>query len=69
VSPKPHQESRLESHHDNTIEQVFAKLKHLLRKAGARSVDAVYAAIAQSLGSFTASECANYVKNAGYGFA
>jgi putative transposase len=53
----------------NPIEQVFAKLKHLLRKAGARSVDVVYAAIAQLLGSFTASECANYVKNAGYGFA
>ena len=53
----------------NPIEQVFAKLKHLLRKAGARTVDAVYAAIAQSLGSFTASECANYIKNAGYGFA
>lgn len=53
----------------NPIEQVFAKLKHLLRKAGARTVDAVYAEIAQSLRSFTASECANYVNNAGYGFA
>jgi len=53
----------------NPIEQVFAKLKHLLRKAGARTVDAVYAAIAQLLGSFTPSECANYVKNSGYGVA
>jgi transposase len=50
----------------NPIEQVFAKLKHLLRKAGARTV---YAAIAKLLGSFTASEYANYVKNAGYGFS
>ena len=29
----------------NPIEQVFAKLKHLLRKANARTVDAVCAAI------------------------
>ena len=29
----------------NPIEQLFAKLKHLLRKAAARTVDAVYATI------------------------
>lgn len=50
----------------NPIEQVFAKLKHLPRKAGARTVETVRAAIGQLLGSFTASECANYFKNAGY---
>ena len=33
------------SPHLNPIEQVFAKLKHLLRKAQARSYDAVLAAI------------------------
>jgi transposase len=51
----------------NPIEQVFAKLKHLLRKAQARTVAAVCTAIGELLGSFTPSECANYFKNAGYG--
>ena len=50
----------------NPIEQVFAKLKHLLRKAAARTVEAVCAAIGQLLEAFTPQECANYFKNAGY---
>jgi transposase len=50
----------------NPIEQVFAKLKHLLRKAAARSFDAVGAAIGQLLDSFTPQECANYFENSGY---
>ena len=50
----------------NPIEQVFAKLKHLLRKAAARTVEAVCAAVGQILGTFTPEECANYFKNAGY---
>jgi putative transposase len=50
----------------NPIEQVFAKLKHLLRKAAARTVETVCAAIGQLLGTFTPAECANYFKNAGY---
>jgi hypothetical protein len=44
----------------NPIEQVFAKLMHLLRKAAARTVEAVCAAIGELLGAFTAKECANY---------
>jgi putative transposase len=40
----------------NPIEQVFAKLKHLLRKAAARSVEAICGAIAESLGAFTPGE-------------
>jgi transposase len=51
----------------NPIEQVFAKLKHLLRKAAARTVESVCAAIGQLLGAFTTEECANYFKNSGYG--
>ena len=51
----------------NPIEQVFAKLKHLLRKARARSKDAVCNAIATLLGTYTADECSNYFKNSGYG--
>ena len=50
----------------NPIEQVFAKLKTLLRKAAARTVDAISAAIGQLLRRFTPQECANYFKNAGY---
>jgi transposase len=50
----------------NPIEQVFATLKHLLRKAAARTVDAVCAAIGELLRTFTPEECANYLKNSGY---
>lgn len=50
----------------NPIEQVFAKLKHVLRKAAARTVDVVCAAIGEVLDAFTPEECANYLKNSGY---
>src|SRR5688500_1696007 len=50
----------------NPIEQLFAKLKALLRKAAARTVDAVCATIGKLLGAFTKNECANYFKNSGY---
>ena len=48
----------------NPIEQVFAKLKHLLRKAAARTVEAVCAAIG-SCSTPSPQECANYFRNAG----
>jgi transposase len=51
----------------NPIEQVFAKLKHLLRKAAARTAEAICAAIGELLGAFSPQECANYFKNSGYG--
>ena len=50
----------------NPIEQIFAKLKHLLRKAAERTFETLRAAIAQLLDAFTPHECANYFKNAGY---
>ena len=50
----------------NPIEQVFAKLKALLRKAAARTIDALWAAIAAALDAFTTQECANYFTNSGY---
>ena len=50
----------------NPIEQVFAKLKHLLRKAAARTLDALCLATGQLLGAFTPEECSNYFRNAGY---
>lgn len=51
----------------NPIEQVFAKLKHLLRKAAARSRDAVCETIGRLLEHYTPAECAAYIRNAGYG--
>jgi putative transposase len=51
----------------NPIEQVFAKLKHLLRKAAARSRDAVCTAIGKLLETFSQAECTNYFANSGYG--
>ena len=50
----------------NPIEQVFAKLKTLLRKAEERTVDAVRERIGALLASFTPDECANYFRNSGY---
>jgi transposase len=50
----------------NPIEQVFAKLKHLLRKAAARTVETVCAAIGKILSTYTPAECANYFRNSGY---
>ena len=46
--------------------QAFAKLKALLRKTAARTVDALETAIATALGAFTPEECANYFTNSGY---
>ncbi|MGE0515706.1 MAG: IS630 family transposase [Hyphomicrobiaceae bacterium] len=50
----------------NPIEQVFAKLKTLLRKAEERTVDAVRARIGALLKLFTPGECASYLRNSGY---
>ena len=50
----------------NPIEQVFAKLKHLLRKTAARTVEAICIAVGELLGTFSAEECANYFSNSGY---
>jgi transposase len=50
----------------NPIEQAFAKFKSILRKAAARSLDALIAAIALALAAFTPDECANYIANSGY---
>ncbi len=50
----------------NPIEQVFAKLKHLLRKTAPRTVETLCAATGELLEAFTQDECAHYLKNAGY---
>jgi transposase len=51
----------------NPIEQVFSKLKHGLRKAKARTYEAVLGAIGTLLKTYTATQCANYLRNCGYG--
>ncbi len=51
----------------NPIEQAFAKLKALLRMAAARSVDDLWAAIAESIDPCAPAECANFFANSGYG--
>ena len=50
----------------NPIEQVFAELKTLLRKAAERTVEATWQRIGALLNHFTPQECANYIRNAGY---
>lgn len=50
----------------NPIEQVFAKLKSQLRKADERSVEAVWRRIGDLLDLFSTTECANYIRHAGY---
>jgi transposase len=44
----------------NPIEQVFAKLKALLRMLADRSLDALWTAVGLVLQRFTSHECANY---------
>jgi transposase len=53
----------------NPIEQVFAKLKTLLRKANERTVEGTWRRIGALLDCFKPAECANYFRNAGYASA
>ena len=50
----------------NPIEQLFAKLKHLIRMAEPRTVEATWRKVGQILDLFAPDECANYLKNSGY---
>ena len=50
----------------NPIENAFAKLKALLRKAGERTVEGLWSAIGCLIETFTPAECANYFAAAGY---
>ncbi len=51
----------------NPIEQVFAKLKALLRSEAARTVEALWAAVGRLLARFQPAECARYLAHCGYG--
>jgi len=50
----------------NPIEQVFSKLKHFMRKASERSVEATWRRIGTLLERFTPTECSRYFVNSGY---
>ena len=50
----------------NPIENAFAKLKAILRKAAARTLDDLWNAVRDALPSFSPTECANYFTAAGY---
>jgi transposase len=51
----------------NPIEQAYSKLKAGLRKAAARTVEALTDKIGELVDTFAPHECANYIREAGYG--
>ena len=53
----------------NPIEEAFAKIKNLLRKAAARSKEALIEAIAAALSAITAEDIRGYFQHAGYRLA
>lgn len=50
----------------NPIEQVFAKIKTLLRKQDPRTVEATWRSVGTVLEKFTQDECLRYIQHAGY---
>lgn len=50
----------------NPIEQVFAKIKHLLRSAAERTIETLWRRIGQLLDCFPPEECRNYFRHCGY---
>ena len=52
----------------NPIEQVFSKLKTLLKKANARTVEETWRRIGTLLDHFSPAECSHYFRHAGYAY-
>jgi len=50
----------------NPIEKPFSKIKSILERIAARTVDALLAAVGEALRSFTPTECMNYFASSGY---
>jgi transposase len=50
----------------NPIEEAFAKIKNLLRKAAARSKEALVEAIGQALSAVSSEDAWGYFEHAGY---
>jgi transposase len=53
----------------NPIEQLFAKLKHLMRKAEPRKHEGAWRKVGELLDLVSPTECANYFRNSGYASA
>jgi transposase len=51
----------------NPIEQLFAKLKALLRKVAARTKEDLWSTIGHLLDAYPSTECSNYFRHSGYG--
>lgn len=50
----------------NPIEQVFSKLKQMLRRAQARTRETLWQTLGDQLAAFSPAECASYIRNCGY---
>lgn len=50
----------------NPIENAFAKLKAMIRKAAARTIDSLWATTGTIIDTFNPTECANYFAASGY---
>ena len=50
----------------NPIEQLFSKLKWLIRSEASRTVDTLWSGIGKLIETFTPEECLRYIKHAGY---
>lgn len=50
----------------NPIEQLFSKLKWLIRSEAKRTLDTLWKAIGKLTDQFNPSECTNYITHAGY---
>jgi transposase len=53
----------------NPIEMASPKSRHAVRKAAARSIEALLATIAETLATITSEECSNFFAAAGYDHA
>jgi len=51
----------------NPIEEAFSKVKELLRRAQARTLEALFEATAQALDAVSASDAGGYFEHCGYG--
>jgi hypothetical protein len=59
-------EQRLGTPGRSSIPKPFAKLKALLRRLAARSLDRLWSSLGRFIDLFTPQECANYFAAAGY---
>ena len=50
----------------NPIEQTFAKIKHWMRMAQKRTIEEAWRYVGKLVGDISPTECANYLRNAGY---